>query len=126
MDDSGNSYDCRKHHDHVSDLVIATGRRVSFRVTDPAGRLTARSRLLIGVMSQSGYYSRAQPRGTSSPGAVAFLSVLVPATEQVGIFIDSDLRVLDTAVRPLPLRERGAILALGAPGSETVIDLVLN
>ena len=111
----------------VPDLVLTAGRTLLIRVLDPNAKLSARAKLLVGVMTEDGYYRRAQP-ATKSPeaGIAALLSVVIPPNTNVGLFIDSDLDVRDSSSRPAPKRQRGAPLALGAPGTETVLDLRLN
>ena len=112
---------------NVPDLVLTTGRTLRIRILDPNGRLTARAKLLVGVMTEDGYYRRAEAAaGPPEAGIAAVLSVVIPPNVNVGLFIDSDLDVRDSSSRPAPKRQRGAPLALGAPGTETVLDLRLN
>jgi hypothetical protein len=111
----------------VPDLVLTNGRTLLIRVLDPNSRLTARAKLLVGVMSDGGYYRRAEPAPVApAPGVATVLSVVIPPGPNVGLFIDSDLDVRDSSARIVPIRQRGPNVTLGAPGTETTVDLRLN
>lgn len=105
------------------ELTIKAGKKVIFRVTDTKKQLSAGKKLLLGIITPSGYYRRAELL-QSTDTARTFIAT-VPDGALTHLFVDSDLAVRDRDGKILKKRQPEARIALSA-AAETVIDLAVD
>ena len=105
-------------------LRVRSGIKVSIHVADQRGSSAKEPTLLIGVMSRTGYYSRAER--TVSHGPLRVYTVTVPANQEVSLFVHADSVVSDNEGRAIANGQRSIPINTSTGRSEVRLDLVLR
>lgn len=96
-------------------LRLRRGTLVRVQVDDPTGQIAAGKKLLVGVISDKGYYRRAERLANGPKGEVVY-GVAVPRGIPVRLFLDVDagLGVSDQGGQPLASRRPSLPITVGA------------
>ncbi len=105
-------------------LILRTGALVNILVRDPNARVAAGRRFAVGVMSNTGVYSRAKL--LEKTGAVSHYVVAVPKGASMKLFLDGPLpgeapvNVRDEAANPVQTRRPSLPIPVGQQPQVTV------